>query len=84
MRNGTQARRGAESITCACAMAVRERKFFVGGNWKMNGSKSSIDSIVEFLVKGPLSADSGRTAHVCPCVPPVCTYVHAVSPEPPL
>ena len=40
-------------------MAVRERKFFVGGNWKMNGSKSSIDGIVEFLQQGPLSADSG-------------------------
>ena len=25
----------------------------------MNGSKTSIDGIVEFLLKGPLSADSG-------------------------
>ena len=40
-------------------MAVRERKFFVGGNWKMNGNKASIDSIIEFLIKGPLSSDSG-------------------------
>ena len=40
-------------------MAVRERKFFVGGNWKMNGNKESIDGIVEFLLKGPLSPDSG-------------------------
>ena len=40
-------------------MAVRERKFFVGGNWKMNGSKASIDGIVEFLLKDSLSADSG-------------------------
>ena len=43
-------------------MAVRERKFFVGGNWKMNGSKPSIDGIVEFLLQGPLSADSGTHA----------------------
>lgn len=42
-------------------MAARERKFFVGGNWKMNGTKSSIDGIVEFLKTGPLSPDSGIT-----------------------
>lgn len=42
-------------------MAARERKFFVGGNWKMNGTKSSIDGIVEFLKTGPLSPDSGNT-----------------------
>lgn len=30
------------------------RKFFVGGNWKMNGDKASIDKIVDFLTKGPL------------------------------
>ena len=40
-------------------MAARERKFFVGGNWKMNGTTSSIDGIVEFLKTGPLSQDSG-------------------------
>lgn len=39
-------------------MAARERKFFVGGNWKMNGTKSSIDGIVDFLKTGPLSQDS--------------------------
>ena len=27
------------------------RKFFVGGNWKMNGTKASIDAIVAFLSK---------------------------------
>jgi len=30
------------------------RKFFVGGNWKMNGNKESIDKIIEFLTAGPL------------------------------
>jgi len=30
------------------------RKFFVGGNWKMNGTKSSIDEICSWLVAGPL------------------------------
>lgn len=28
-----------------------ERKFFVGGNWKMNGNKKSIDGIISFLNK---------------------------------
>lgn len=41
------------------SMAARERKFFVGGNWKMNGTKPSIDGIVDFLKIGPLSQDSG-------------------------
>jgi len=30
------------------------RRFFVGGNWKMNGTKASIDGICEWLGKGPL------------------------------
>ncbi|XP_034186787.1 triose phosphate isomerase [Osmia lignaria lignaria] len=30
------------------------RKFFVGGNWKMNGLKTEIDGIVAFLKAGPL------------------------------
>jgi len=34
---------------------MSDRKYFVGGNWKMNGDKKSIDGIVEFLKKGPLS-----------------------------
>lgn len=25
------------------------RKFFVGGNWKMNGTKLSVDNIITFL-----------------------------------
>ena len=35
------------------------RKFFVGGNWKMNGTKESIDKIVDFLTKGPLDPNTG-------------------------
>ena len=30
------------------------RKFFVGGNWKMNGTKSEIDAICSWLTAGPL------------------------------
>eukprot|EP00914_Ancora_sagittata_P023815 GHVO01047114.1.p1 GENE.GHVO01047114.1~~GHVO01047114.1.p1 ORF type:complete len:250 (-),score=37.13 GHVO01047114.1:151-900(-) len=29
-----------------------QRKFFVGGNWKMNGNKASMDGIVSFLNEG--------------------------------
>ena len=28
------------------------RKFFVGGNWKMNGNSESISEIVKFLNEG--------------------------------
>ena len=35
------------------------RKFCVGGNWKMNGTKSSIDEIVLFLTEGPLDDQVG-------------------------
>lgn len=31
------------------------RKFFVGGNWKMNGNKHEIDDIAAFMTKGPIS-----------------------------
>ncbi|XP_068208204.1 triosephosphate isomerase-like [Palaemon carinicauda] len=34
------------------------RKFFVGGNWKMNGNKASIDGIIDFLKKGPLNPNT--------------------------
>nr|ABI63547.1 triosephosphate isomerase [Blattella germanica] len=30
------------------------RKFWVGGNWKMNGDKKGIEEIVKFLAAGPL------------------------------
>lgn len=35
------------------------RKFFVGGNWKMNGVKKEIDEIVAFLKAGPLDPNVG-------------------------
>ncbi|XP_070561906.1 triosephosphate isomerase-like [Ptychodera flava] len=34
------------------------RKFFVGGNWKMNGDKASIDGILQCLNDGDLSANT--------------------------
>lgn len=38
---------------------ANQRKFFVGGNWKMNGDKAAIDGIISFM-KGPLNADTGK------------------------
>ncbi|XP_019852131.1 PREDICTED: triosephosphate isomerase-like [Amphimedon queenslandica] len=35
-----------------------ERKFFVGGNWKMNGNKNSIEDIIGYLKTGPLSPNT--------------------------
>ena len=36
-----------------------ERKFFVGGNWKMNGSKASIDGILKTLAEADLNSSTG-------------------------
>ena len=40
-------------------MAVRERKFFVGGNWKMNGTTATIEVIMKNLTQANLSENSG-------------------------
>ena len=34
------------------------RRFFVGGNWKMNGDKTKISSILEFLNGGGMNSDT--------------------------
>jgi len=34
------------------------RKFFVGGNWKMNGKKQKVDEILAFLNAGQLNANT--------------------------
>ena len=39
-----------------------ERKFFVGGNWKMNGTKKEIDGIIDFMTAGPLDPNTGITS----------------------
>jgi len=50
------------------------RKFFVGGNWKMNGNKASIDEIVAFMNAGPLNADVEVVVS-----PPTCYLEYARS-----
>merc|ERR1719422_1541813 len=42
-------------------------KFFVGGNWKMNGTKSSIDEICSWLVAGPLDPNTEVVVGVPGC-----------------
>lgn len=37
---------------------MTNRKFFVGGNWKMNGNKQSIDGIADFFKTGPLDPNT--------------------------
>ncbi|XP_071111793.1 triosephosphate isomerase-like [Haliotis cracherodii] len=44
-----------------------QRKFVVGGNWKMNGDKASIDGIIAFLNAGPL--DENAEVIVAPPTP---------------
>lgn len=36
------------------------RKFFVGGNWKMNGSKKSIDELIGILNQGAVTDSTGN------------------------
>jgi len=42
------------------------RKFFVGGNWKMNGTKKVADELLSNLVKGPLDPNVGKLIMTIP------------------
>ncbi|RUS80064.1 hypothetical protein EGW08_012181 [Elysia chlorotica] len=50
-----------------CSAQNMDRKFFVGGNWKMNGDKATIDGICAFLSKGPINSDTDVVV-----APPYC------------
>jgi len=54
------------------------RKFFVGGNWKMNGDKASIDGIIAFLKAGPLDPNVDVVVAVPACY---LDYVRQKLPE---
>jgi len=43
---------------------AEQRKFFVGGNWKMNGSKASIDELVKMLNEKGLNPKTGQHARL--------------------
>lgn len=36
------------------------RKFFVGGNWKMNGNNATNAELVSMLTTGPLDPNTGK------------------------
>ncbi|KAL1489657.1 hypothetical protein ABEB36_013599 [Hypothenemus hampei] len=43
------------TTSCHFHQGEMGRKFVVGGNWKMNGTKSQINEILAFLKQGPLN-----------------------------
>jgi len=49
------------------------RKFFVGGNWKMNGPKSKVDEIMNLLKTGPLDSQVGTFIY-CIIISLSCHY----------
>jgi len=51
-------------------MGHQERKFFVGGNWKMNGDRKSLDGIIKFMNEGVTGKTLLNTEIVCS--PPTC------------
>jgi len=53
------------------------RKFFVGGNWKMNGTKAQIDEICSWLSAGPLDPNCEVVVGV-----PGCYLEHVVGKVP--
>ena len=54
------------------------RKFFVGGNWKMNGDKASIDTIIAFLKAGPLDPNTGKLSFRCSVSFYFQSYLHHI------
>ena len=45
---------------------ANNRKFFVGGNWKMNGSKAKVDEILKFMNDANYNAEKvGKVIIVC-------------------
>lgn len=67
--NRVHIRRKEDCVRRATVINVQTRKmgrkFFVGGNWKMNGTKSEIGDIVAFLKTGPLDPDVGTYYGTC-------------------
>lgn len=48
------------------------RKFFVGGNWKLNGTKASINTIVDFMSSGDLDPNTEVVVGVPSCYLDYC------------
>lgn len=53
--------RGAPDLQCVTASAMApSRKFFVGGNWKMNGRKKNLGELITTLNAAKVPADTGK------------------------
>jgi hypothetical protein len=59
-RDREREREGMASCKCVSAAAVQGRRFFVGGNWKLNGSKASIKALLEAWDKQDVDKAVGR------------------------
>ena len=59
-----------KSCACDSAVATAGRRFWVGGNWKMNGNKESIAALCEQWKAQKADASVGACvcAIVCVCV----------------
>lgn len=51
-------------FVCSVESSIRSlmapRKFFVGGNWKMNGDKKILGELIHTLNSGKIPADTGE------------------------
>ena len=49
--------------TCPPSAAMALRRFFVGGNWKMNGTKESLEELISTLNTASLHDETGEWPH---------------------
>lgn len=61
------------------SVIMTARKFFVGGNWKMNGDKKSLGELINTLNGAKLNADTGeevtsKMLHAVVFFPWTCRY----------
>merc|ERR1712107_717223 len=54
-------------VAALSPLPAQPRRFFVGGNWKMNGTKAEIDTIVSWMTKGPLDPNTEVVVAVPQC-----------------
>jgi len=54
-------------VAALSPLPSQPRRFFVGGNWKMNGNKAEIDTIVAWMTKGPLDPNTEVVVAVPQC-----------------
>lgn len=53
--------RGDSDLQCIGSSAMApSRKFFVGGNWKMNGRKTNLGELISTLNAAKVPADTGK------------------------